>query len=190
MTKTSKHCGSCDRCVDGFDHHCKWLNNCIGSLNYRLFILLINSLEASEIILFSFEVHALTKYHNRIVLALIIVDCILNFFIFLLVGYLISIHVWLKLKGITTYEYIKAKRKEKAKKINPGTQADNHEGQSLEKKSLSLNKEVKKSIIKSSTNRTVVIENPCSFSISKVAIEGGHMTMQIRSETETSNIMF
>ncbi|KEP66941.1 UNVERIFIED_CONTAM: DHHC zinc finger domain-containing protein [Hammondia hammondi] len=33
----TKHCFICDRCVDGFDHHCVWLYNCVGSLNARLF---------------------------------------------------------------------------------------------------------------------------------------------------------
>ena len=31
------HCRHCGKCVSGFDHHCLWLNTCVGKANYRYF---------------------------------------------------------------------------------------------------------------------------------------------------------
>jgi len=38
----TKHCQICDICVEGFDHHCSWLNNCIGKRNMYLFWIFLN----------------------------------------------------------------------------------------------------------------------------------------------------
>jgi palmitoyltransferase len=34
-----KHCHDCQRCVATFDHHCLWLDNCIGEKNRPVFYL-------------------------------------------------------------------------------------------------------------------------------------------------------
>ena len=40
-TADSRHCYICDQCVERFDHHCQWVNNCIGINNHSYFYLFI-----------------------------------------------------------------------------------------------------------------------------------------------------
>lgn len=56
-TQRTKHCSACNKCVHVFDHHCKWLNQCIGERNYKWFAL---SVLTAILMALSFVVMALT----------------------------------------------------------------------------------------------------------------------------------
>ncbi|KAL7520875.1 hypothetical protein ACHAWX_005570 [Stephanocyclus meneghinianus] len=43
VNEASMHCKFCDKCVASFDHHCHWLNTCIGRSNYDYFFRTVGS---------------------------------------------------------------------------------------------------------------------------------------------------
>lgn len=136
LNKESKHWGQCDRCVSKFDHHCKWLNNCVGEKNYRYFFLLITFFMIHNIFIcgvcffqiIDFHVEKLDIsasqlnfekfYNSNSGEGLRITSYVFWWILFFVWGakaitsaQLIVFHIYLKCKNLTTYKYIIIQRK-------------------------------------------------------------------------------
>lgn len=65
VLELTKHCGRCNRCCGGFDHHCVWLNNCIGKQNYHLFFALISIVFIENLCSIAFDIMTYKFYDDQ-----------------------------------------------------------------------------------------------------------------------------
>ncbi|CAF0753975.1 unnamed protein product [Rotaria sp. Silwood1] len=136
VTANAKHCSSCNKCIYSFDHHCIWLNTCVGGKNYRLFFsmlilivvgtlfIFINSLlqfigsfqdTSSKLSLtpyYSFDQYAVLMISSSKV-AFQVLSAIVSFISLVtcgMTGYLLAFHIYLCYKHTTTYDFVISRR--------------------------------------------------------------------------------
>nr|CAG4649118.1 EOG090X01OT [Scapholeberis mucronata] len=125
----ASHCSICDNCVDGFDHHCPWIGNCVGRRNYRYFYSFIVSLAFMCVFIFACSVThlvLLTRDDRQFLDAVkespasVLVAIICFFSVWSVLG-LAGFHTYLTTSNQTTNEDIKGSfsGKRGQEKINP-----------------------------------------------------------------------
>ena len=62
--ENTMHCNYCNKCVQGFDHHCTFVNNCLGYKNHKYFLLF----------LFFFTLYIVAMIYHSILAMILIFD--------------------------------------------------------------------------------------------------------------------
>ncbi|KAJ2157692.1 Eukaryotic peptide chain release factor GTP-binding subunit [Coemansia sp. RSA 552] len=115
----ASHCRHCDNCVENEDHHCIWLNNCVGRRNYRYFYSFILSLTLLALYIIAFSLVRLIlpvhrredphDYHTSFAASIRHHPVVMALFLYVLismgmVGGLLLYHTMLISRNMTTHE--------------------------------------------------------------------------------------
>ncbi|KAE8284682.1 putative palmitoyltransferase ZDHHC12 [Larimichthys crocea] len=110
----SKHCQTCQHCVRRYDHHCPWIENCVGERNHRWFVLYL----AIQLLVLLWGLHiAWTGFNyaptwqlwlrtNGMLLAVAVLVALLSLVVLLLLGS----HLYLVSLNTTTWEFMSRHR--------------------------------------------------------------------------------
>lgn len=123
VDERSKHCRACNKCVRKFDHHCKWLNNCVGETNYKGFLATLGLVSGFTVTLIAFALYIIIaepvngsvgeywieRYGGFHLAVPITFGCVLLLLNVPILGFclqLIFLHIFLSCNDLTTFEYI------------------------------------------------------------------------------------
>ncbi|SCV67858.1 BQ2448_5469 [Microbotryum intermedium] len=108
------HCEKCKRCILKMDHHCPWVNNCVGHHNYPhflRFLIYVDLATAWHLVMVSRRVfygNQCVDYAHQDVTKGFLVILVMNYILclptFIVVGMFSLYHVWCLMSNTTTIE--------------------------------------------------------------------------------------
>jgi len=122
----SKHCWDCGKCVYNFDHHCPWLNTCVGASTYRSFLAAVWALLGMLSVLLASCALLAVRYltnsgdgdrFSMLMLVAIFVIATLHVPLWGLDLFLAGFHLLLCWRGQTTYQYLTGKTPRPARRV-------------------------------------------------------------------------
>lgn len=110
----ARHCRECRRCVRRYDHHCPWMENCVGERNHPLFVaylalqlvVLLWGLYLAWSGLRFFQPWGLWLRSSGLLLATFLLLSLFS----LVAGLLLASHLYLVASNTTTWEFISSHR--------------------------------------------------------------------------------
>ncbi|KAL5709549.1 protein S-acyltransferase [Ranunculus cassubicifolius] len=107
------HCRVCKRCVLRMDHHCIWINNCVGHANYKVFFVFVTyaviACFHSLVLLVGSVVHGDPEYSKQSedgsLRIFYVISGLLLVPITMALSILLGWHIYLILRNKTTIEY-------------------------------------------------------------------------------------
>jgi len=110
-----KHCQTCGGCIEGFDHHCRYLNVCIGRRTYRawfafvcgLYFLMLSCSAGACLALFDIEGYNIGSSQSVAFIILVSLQLLLSAAMSLFLTGLLGQHFYFISSGMTTLEYVK-----------------------------------------------------------------------------------